>query len=351
MRLVAIVSAGRYSCPIMKASNSSLKKARRFDGISAKAYQHPADRAATAALGSVPHMDTVIRHLTELKYERMLKQLYLGNSVLVGPQQLVRVWNLWQEVLGALDLELDTQLYITNSPEVNAMAIGAKKPIVVIHSGLVALLSEAELRVVLAHEAAHILSQHVTYNTALIMILNFGHMAGLPIFARLPIKAVRASLLEWSRSAELSCDRAAALVSGDPRDVCSTLLVLAAGLPSQQLDLDSFIAQASEYENWSSSFDRFKRFMVELQGTHGFPVRRVSEVISWVQEGDWNHIINGNYPRRNDPITATADAQVAANFYSERFKTIIKDAAGAASHTGKDWQQRFRAGGNTDEGQ
>jgi len=38
-------------------------EAWKLDGISRRAYQHPADRAATAALQKVPYLDEVVRRL------------------------------------------------------------------------------------------------------------------------------------------------------------------------------------------------------------------------------------------------------------------------------------------------
>ena len=60
----------------------------RLTGISPRAFQHPADRAATAALGSIPYLDTVVRKLIELGYERALRQSYLGSSVRLSEEQL-----------------------------------------------------------------------------------------------------------------------------------------------------------------------------------------------------------------------------------------------------------------------
>ena len=42
---------------------STPAEAYRLPGISPKAYEHPADRAATAALGSIPMLDYVVRKL------------------------------------------------------------------------------------------------------------------------------------------------------------------------------------------------------------------------------------------------------------------------------------------------
>ena len=54
----------------------------------------------------------------------------------------------------------------------------------------------------LAHELGHILSDHVLYMTALDILVRAG--ANLPIVVGVPLRAVRAVLLEWCRAAELS---------------------------------------------------------------------------------------------------------------------------------------------------
>src|SRR5947208_115027 len=85
------------------------------------------------------------------------------------------------------------------------------------------------LDAVLAHEAAHVLADHVLYQTALVILLRLGTGARLPLLAGLPLVALRTALLEWSRAAELSCDRASALVTRDPMTVCRALMTIAAG--------------------------------------------------------------------------------------------------------------------------
>ena len=72
--------------------------------ISPKAYEHPADRAATAALKSIPMLDVVVRRLIEHGYERSMRQSYLGGSVKLGPRQLPKVYERYREVLEILDM-------------------------------------------------------------------------------------------------------------------------------------------------------------------------------------------------------------------------------------------------------
>ena len=53
-------------------------EAWKLENISPKAYQHPADRATTAALAGVPYLDQVVRKLVALGYERSLRTATLG---------------------------------------------------------------------------------------------------------------------------------------------------------------------------------------------------------------------------------------------------------------------------------
>src|SRR5439155_15663710 len=147
------------------------------------------------------------------------------------------------------------------------------------------LLEPAELRTVLGHEVGHVLSRHVEYNTALAILLRLG-LSNVPSLGALPIRAVFAALMEWYRATELSCDRAATLVNRDPLVTSRTLMVMAGGASSRKLNLDAFLAQAAEYEEWDSGWDRLSRFFVELRLTHDFPVRRVHELTKWVRSGE-----------------------------------------------------------------
>ena len=100
----------------------------KLEGISTRAYQHPADRAATAALHSVPYLDQVVRKLIELGYERALRAVSLGSSVRLGQEQLPHIWVLHRQVFNALDLHDVPDLYLTQYPFANAMTIGAGRP-------------------------------------------------------------------------------------------------------------------------------------------------------------------------------------------------------------------------------
>jgi Zn-dependent protease with chaperone function len=325
--------------------------------LSSKAYEHPADRAATAALKAIPMLDAVVRKLIEWRYERALRQFYLGNSVKVGEHQLSELWAAHTGVCHVLDMPEIYDLYVTTPVRGGAQSIGSGKPLVVLDSQLLERLGPGEQRVVVAHEVGHILSDHVLYMTALDILLRAGD--GLPFFVGLPFRAVRAVLNEWYRAAELSCDRAATLAVRDPRIVCRTLMVTAGGLHADKLNLDAFMAQAMEYETWDDPTDRVRRFFNQIGESHTYAVRRVSEVMKWVQEGEYDRIVRGEYRTRDQEADVREEAGDAVEFYAERFRSMFREAGENLSNLGSqigekaeqvaDWI-RSRGGGSGGSG-
>jgi Zn-dependent protease with chaperone function len=326
-----------------------LPEDQRLKDISPKAYEHPADRAATAALAQIPMLDTVIRKLIEFGFERALQQELLAGAVRLGEDQLPEIWASHRAALSRLDIEQVPDLYMWQMPFINAMAIGSQKPMVVLNSGTVNVMDEHELRTILGHEAGHILSDHTLYRTALWILLRIGvgPLRRLPFFAGIPLLAIQIALLEWFRAAELSCDRAATLVNRSPMTTCQTMMVAAGGAASRKLSLDAFVRQANEYVDWEPGWDKLTRFSRELGMTHPYPVRRVSELMKWVREGDYDRIMSGDYRKRGAKADPREEAGDAAEHYADKFRTIFKetgegvgkvgDKAGDAAEKLSDW--------------
>ena len=163
------------------------------------------------------------------------------------------------------------------------------------------------------------------------------------MMAGLPLLAVKLALLEWFRASELSCDRAATLVNRDPLTT----------LPHADGDGRRREVQASSTSTRSSSRPTSTRSgspagtssracARELGQTHAAPVRRVSELMKWVRSGDYDRIMNGEYIRRGDPVSARAEAGDAAEFYAERFRGFFKDAGDERGEGGRQGRRRRR---------
>lgn len=294
----------------------------RFPRISARAWEHPSDRAALTALRKVTGFDVVLRRLFSLVSERALRFHYLANAVRVDEKQFAKVHAAWLECCAILDADEVPELFVTQTPMVNAGAIGIDKPFVVINSGTLGLLDDDELRFVLGHELGHVLSGHALYRTMLFVLLR----VVLPLLMTLPVaglmlRGVLMALFEWSRKAELSCDRAGLLCLQDPEAAYRIHMKMAGGNKLSQMDLDAFVAQAEEYENAGDVRDNLIKLLNMLWTTHPYPVLRLAELRRWVGGGEYGAVLGGDYPRRDEDPEAHVRDDVAdsARAYKARW--------------------------------
>jgi Zn-dependent protease with chaperone function len=314
-------------------------RAYQLEGISPRAFQHPADRAATAALKQVPYLDAVVRKLIELGYERALRQAVLGSAVRLGQDQVPRIWVLEREVFHVLDLDDVPDLYLMQIPEANALTFGSGRPVIVLNSELVRLLDADALRAVIAHEAAHVLSDHVLYQTALIILVRLGGSALGPL-ASLPLLAIKTALFEWYRAAELTCDRAAALVTRDPMTMCRALMTIAGGEAVDELNLDAFMKQGLDYDEKGSGLERLTRLFMHMNITHPMTVRRTHQLLSWVRSGEYDRIVDGDYIRRGQEPPLREETQAAQDHYARRVREAFNDVGTSINDVGtqlSDW--------------
>jgi Zn-dependent protease with chaperone function len=174
----------------------------------------------------------------------------------------------------------------------NAFTGGVEKPFIVIYSSLLERLDDMEILAVLGHEAGHIHCQHLLYKVAADLlfrltdvVLRMSPFAAIADLFSLPAKM---ALLTWSHKAELSCDRAALLVTQNERVVMSALMKLAGGTLSSKLDLDEFVAQAREFDKKFAEnyLDKFWATLIAGSMSHPFPVWRVSEILDWSEKED-----------------------------------------------------------------
>lgn len=271
---------------------------RILTGISPIAWEHPADRAALNALRKIPGFDLALRKIFGLFGERALRLAFKANAVRVSPSQYPWIHDRLLRVCEVLDFEKPPEVYISQTPIVNAGAVGMKEPFIVLNSSMLEVLSPDEVEAVLGHEVGHILSGHVLYRTLLILILN------LVVFrytlAGLAIRPILMGLLEWYRKSEISSDRAGLLSVQDSEVTMSALMQLAGGTRGQTLDLDEFIAQSEEYREGGDLLDSVYKVLNVLGQTHPFAVIRVAELRDWIESGAYERILAGEYQRRDE---------------------------------------------------
>jgi Zn-dependent protease with chaperone function len=301
---------------------------RVLTAIDSKSWEHPADRAALNALRRIPGFDEVLRTLFGFFGEKPTRLAFLANAVRVSPTQFGRVHGLYHEVLRTLDSPEAYPLYVTQDPYYNAAAYGMEKPFIIVHSALVRGFDDDELRFVLGHELGHIMSGHVLYNTMMRLLIQLAGM-GFPIVG-LAARAILVALMEWSRKAELSCDRAGMLAVQNVEPGMRTMLKFAGG-NSSEANLGDFIQQSDDYRATGDLSDQVFKVLNVLGTTHPFPVIRVAELRAWFESGAYERIIAGEYKRRGEHDAPYADdLDAAAKSYSQSAKETFGHAADAA---------------------
>jgi Zn-dependent protease with chaperone function len=264
-------------------------------GLKADLFRHPLDLEATTSLRRLPGLDLLVRNLLGGVTEEFLYLNNIAASVLVGEHQLPHIHKLLVEACQILDLEVP-QLYLKQHPAPNAytMAVRGKKPFIVVHTSLVDLLTLEELQAVIAHELGHLKCEHGVYLTlANLIVLAMGGL--VPGIGNAIAQTLQGQMLQWLRCAEFSCDRAALLVSQDPKTVISVLMKLSGGSPllAPLLNVDAFLAQARAYEDASNTdFGKMLTTSQTEQLTHPVPVLRAKEIDLWAQTDGYQSLLN-----------------------------------------------------------
>jgi hypothetical protein len=321
---------------------------QRLPQISSIAWEHPADRAALNTLRALPGFDEVVRKIAGAIGERGVRHIFTANAVRVGPRQRPKLDALWSEVLDTFDWEARPELYVTQTPFVNAAAVGFERPFVVVNSGTLGLLHREEQRDVLAHELGHIVSGHVTYSTLAILLVTFG-LSSLPFLAEVALAPFKMALLEWYRKAELSSDRAGLLGTQDlVRSMTVYLKMAGGGAGDDEINLDEFLRQASEYEAPGNVWDSFLKLVNTAMRDHPFATVRVAELQRWVASGEYAKILGGDYPRRGtqDDRDLKVDYREAAGYYGDRAKAAITEVEGMVDRARDAFTNAFRRGGS-----
>ncbi|MFV2175353.1 M48 family metallopeptidase [Actinomadura sp. LOL_016] len=320
--------------------NTPDRARKRFPGISSRAYEHPADRSALVALRSLSGFDVVLRKLSGLVNERALRLMFLGGTVRVGESQFHHLHDMVRDASYILDMKEVPDVFVKQDPTPNAMALGSAHPFIVINTGLIDLLDEEELRFVVGHEVGHILSGHAVYQTMMQILIGLGsRLAWLPL-GNVGIAAIIIGLREWFRKAELSSDRAGLLAGQDLDAAKRVNMKLAGGTKLSEMSAEAFLEQAREYDAAGDVRDGLLKFLNLLPQSHPFAVIRFAEIDRWARSGEYERILAGDYPRRDDDGDAkvTDEIRNAARSYRESWEQTadpfvgkVRDMADAAA--------------------
>ncbi|MBD2387956.1 M48 family metallopeptidase [Cylindrospermum sp. FACHB-282] len=294
-----------------------------YTGISSEAFRHPLDRQAEQALRNLPGFDLIARKFVEFVYERPQLVYLMGNSIQVGPRQYSTIYQIFRECVRDLDIYPEPALFVSQDAQVNSYALGQENPYIVINTGLLDLLNEAEIRAVLAHELGHIKCGHTILIQMAMWAMGAASALGELTFGigNFVSQALIYAFFEWRRKAELTADRAALLVMDDLNPVMLTMMKLSGGSIkyANECSLQEFIRQSENYQALDEDgLNQVYKFLMYngAQGmmlSHPFPVERLHYLREWAVSAEYQQIRQGNYPRSSASGSVNVSVETAAS--------------------------------------
>ena len=279
------------------------KERVRFPHISADAFVSDTDKAALQNIQKIPLLPQLVRKFHELAWDKISYARNSAESVRCGPNQFKSLHALLRESCHVLHIT-EPELYIKEAETFNAYTSGTNKTFIVLHSKLVEDLSDEELLFVIGHECGHIKAGHVLYQELgqmLVPLLEIIGQATLGL-GQLAGAGIMAAFFEWMRQAEMSCDRAGALVCQDTHVVLSALMKMGGGSTrfNSERNVDAFLEQARNHSQTVGLEGLSKALlfvMYNWQLTHPQVVFRAKGIDEWFTSGAYDRVLSGDYPR------------------------------------------------------
>lgn len=274
-----------------------------FEGLSADAYLHGADRRSLNMLRSVPAVPALMHFALEHFGDRPAHLRFLSEAIRCDDEQFPELVALVELARSRLDLPLEPTVYLGESPHMNAMTTGVADPVVLVRSSLLDQMADDELVAVMGHELGHLQAGHPLYRSMAMMLIRGGGTAWQPL--RLLSLPLHRAFLRWGRAAELTADRAGLLACRDLTTSIRVLVTFAGGnrpgtTGRTRIRMAPFIRQCRELAKIESGhgLDRALTEQLSADRTHPHVARRVMHLINWVRYGTYLDILSGDYPRR-----------------------------------------------------
>ncbi len=258
-------------------------------------YEHPFDRAALEKLRKLPGFDTVMNFVLNWTAIRWHVIELCGSNFHVTKESCPDLYKLVCESAETLNLDRLPEVYTQWSYAINAYTTGYKEnAILVLKTGAVDLMSEPELRFVVSHEMGHYRSGHVLYH---VVVQYFAQIVASSILAGKLLLPIQLGLNYWYRMSEFTADRAGLLGCQD-LDAALSAIMKMAGVPKKffnTADPHVFAEQAKEFmSKYGDTADTIIRNISILDDTHPWTVMRAYELIQWVENGEYDKILNEN---------------------------------------------------------
>lgn len=215
----------------------------------------------------------------------------MASAIRLSPTQLPNLYNHLPPICEKLGID-EPEFYLEMNPFPNAYTFGDTRIFVTMTSGLVEMMNDEELDTVIAHECGHILCRHVLYHTIANYILSGVDALGVLGALTVPVKY---AILYWQRKSELSCDRAASIVTSP--DVVARVMARLSGGPksiTSEVNMEEWAKQADQYDSirndglWNKAL---QVYAIAAQ-SHPFSAVRVREILHWGKSVQYQNLMS-----------------------------------------------------------
>jgi hypothetical protein len=111
------------------------------------------------------------------------------------------------------------------------------------------------------------------------------------------------------------------------------MMTMAGGGTPEETNLNDFLSQADEYRQGGDAADLVFKVLNLLGSTHPFHVLRAAELRDWIEAGDYDRVLRGEYRRRTEPQAPyTDDLAAAARAYRDDAQSLARQFGDALRH-------------------
>lgn len=264
-------------------------------GLEHSQYEHPFDKKALEKMRAIPFLTTASEWITSNFVERVYNIQYTGSHLKVTEQNYPKVYQYLEYACRILDLKRVPELYISWDYSINAHTIGYQSPVIILNSGLIDLCDDDEILFIIGHECGHIKSEHMLYHM-MAQLLNWG-IDAIP-GGSFVASGLQFSIYYWNRMSEFTADRAGLLCCQN-KDAMIRAFIKMAGLPLNQFDnikTETFIQQARDFKMLDyDGMNKAVKLLSIADETHPWTVMRSSELLKWIDDGQYNHFVTKHY--------------------------------------------------------
>lgn len=253
-------------------------------------FIHPEDAVALRQLENIPGFPALVKKFYALGYEKLMYGTNMASNIRLSEKQLPELYRHLPPICKILGIA-EPEFYLEMNPIPNAYTFGDSKIFITITSGLVEMMNDEELDAVIGHECGHILCHHVLYHNMANLLLKGADALGFLEMITMPLKY---AILYWQRKSELSCDRAAAIITSP--EIVSRVMVRLAGGPKSitaNVNIEEWAKQADIYEEirhdglWNKAMQTY----AIMETDHPFAAVRVREILKWGKSHSYSNIM------------------------------------------------------------